>query len=181
VDNSMPSNLFVEFYEDALEIPFKSEQEGRPVYEQRVFVRIMVPGDATSIIETPATEQHKDEFRRKYEQFLKGQKDVIEGTPLVMWPVVNKSQIKECEFFEVRSVEQLADLSDSSCKRMGMGYMELRSKAKAWLLAAKDSALVTRQAADVERLTNEIEALKEQIVQLAAPKRGRPAKEAEEA
>lgn len=181
MDNSMPSNLFVEFYEDALEIPFKSEQEGRPVYEQRVFVRIMVPGDATSIIETPATEQHKQDFPRQFDRFQKGQKDVIEGTPLTMWPVVNKSQIKECEFFEVRSVEQLADLSDSSCKRMGMGYMELRSKAKAWLLAAKDSSLVTRQAAENDRLQGEIEALKQQIAQLAQPKRGRPAKEEQEA
>ncbi len=180
MDNS-PANLFVEFYEDALEIPFKSEQEGRPVYEQRVFVRIMVPGDATSIIETPATEQHKQEYRRQFERFEKGMKDVIDGTPLSMWPVVNKSQVKECEFFEIRSVEQLAELSDSTCKRMGMGYMELRSKAKAWLLAAKDSALVTRQAAENDRLQGEIEALKEQIAQMAQPKRGRPAKETEEA
>ncbi len=180
MDNS-PANLFVEFYEDALEIPFKSEQEGRPVYEQRVFVRIMVPGDATSIIETPATPQHKEEYRRQYERFEKGMKDVVDGTPLSMWPVVNKSQVKECEFFEIRSVEQLAELSDSTCKRMGMGYMELRSKAKAWLLAAKDSALVTRQAAENDRLQGEIEALKEQIAQMAQPKRGRPAKETEEA
>jgi hypothetical protein len=180
VDNST-ANLFVEFYEDALEIPFKSEQEGRPVYEQRIFVRIMVPGDATSIIETPATPQHKEEYRRQYERFEKGMKDVIDGTPLSMWPVVNKSQVKECEFFEIRSVEQLAELSDSTCKRMGMGYMELRSKAKAWLLAAKDSALVTRQAAENDRLQGEIEALKEQIAQMAQPKRGRPAKETEEA
>lgn len=180
MDNS-PANLFVEFYEDALEIPFKSEQEGRPVYEQRVYVRIMVPGDATSIIETPAKEQHKQEYRRQYERFEKGMKDVVDGTPLNMWPVVNKSQVKECEFFEIRSVEQLAELSDSTCKRMGMGYMELRSKAKAWILSAKDSALVTRQAAENDRLQGEIEALKEQIAQLAAPKRGRPAKETEEA
>ncbi len=180
MDNST-ANLFVEFYEDALEIPFKSEQEGRPVYEQRIFVRIMVPGDATSIIETPATPQHKEEYRRQYERFEKGMKDVVDGTPLSMWPVVNKSQVKECEFFEIRSVEQLAELSDSTCKRMGMGYMELRSKAKAWLLAAKDSALVTRQAAENDRLQGEIEALKEQIAQMAQPKRGRPAKETEEA
>ena len=105
----------------------------------------------------------------------------MDGTPLVMWPVVNKSQIKEAAFFEVRTVEQLAELSDANCRRMGMGYTELRSKAKAWLLAAKDSAVVTRQAAENDRLQGEIEALKEQIAALAAPKRGRPAKEAEEA
>lgn len=180
MDNS-PANLFVEFYEDAMEIPFKSEQEGRPVYEQREFVRILVPGDATSIIETPATPEHRQQYPRQYERFKKGLKDVVDGTPLAMWPPVNKSQIKEAAFFEVRTVEQLAELSDANCRQMGMGYIELRSKAKAWLLAAKDSAVVTRQAAENDRLQSEIEALKEQIAQLAAPKRGRPAKETEEA
>jgi hypothetical protein len=179
VDNSAPQNLFVEFYEDAMEIPFKSEQQGRPVYEQREFVRIIVPGDSTNIIETPVTEGHKEQFPRQYERFKKGQSDVIEGTPLAMWPVINKSQVKEAAFFEVRSVEQLAELSDSICKRMGMGYVELRTKARAWLLSAKDSAIVTKQAADNDRLTNEIEMLKAQIAELGAVKRGRPAKEPE--
>lgn len=180
MDNS-PANLFVEFYEDALEIPFKSEQEGRPVYEQREFVRIVVPGDATSIIETPATQEHREMYPRQYERFKKGIKEIVDGTPLAMWPVVNKSQVKECAFFEVRTVEELAELSDTNCKKMGMGYMELRSKAKAWLLAAKDASVVTRQAAENDRLQAEIEALKEQIKELAAPRRGRPAKEVEEA
>ena len=178
MDNSTP-NLYVEFYEDAMEIPFKSEQEGRPVYEQREFVRIIVPGDSTNIIETPVTEQHKDDFPRQYERFKKGQKDIVDGTPLAMWPVINKSQVKEAAFFEVRSVEQLAELSDSICKRMGMGYMELRTKARAWLLSAKDSAIVTKQAADNDRLTAEIEMLKAQIAEIGTIKRGRPAKEPE--
>lgn len=180
MDNSA-QNVFVEFYEDALEIPFKSEQEGRPVYEQREFVRIMVPGDSMNIIETPATNEHRAAYQRQYERFKKGQMDVIDGTPLVQWPVINKAQVKEAAYFEVHSVEQLAALSDSACSRMGMGYAELRTKARAWLAAAKDAAVVTRQAAENERLQAEIEALKEQIAQMAAPKRGRPAKEVEEA
>lgn len=175
------SNLYVEFYEDALEIPFKSEQAGRPVYEQREFIRIIVPGDSTNIIERLVNEQDRNDFPRQYDRFKKGQAAVIEGTPLTMWPVVNKSQVKECEYHEIRSVEQLAQASDSVCNRMGMGYMELRNKARAWLAAAKDASIVTQQAAENNRLQGEIEALKEQIAQLAAPKRGRPAKETEEA
>jgi hypothetical protein len=181
LDNSNSNALFVEFYEESLEIPFKSEQEGRPVYEQREFVRIMVPGDSMNVIETPATPEHKEQFSRQYERFKKGLKDVVDGSPLTQWPPVNKSQVKEMAYFEIHSVEQLAELSDSTCKKMGMGYMELRGKARAWLLAAKDGAIVTRQAVENERLQGEIEALKEQIAILAAPKRGRPAKEEAEA
>jgi cell division protein FtsB len=64
---------------------------------------------------------------------------------------------------------------------MGMGYMELRGKARAWLMSAKDSSVVTRQAAENDRLQAEIELLKTQIAELATPKRGRPAKEVAEA
>lgn len=175
------SSLYVEFFEESVEIPFKSEQAGRPVFEQRDFVRIMVPGDSTNIIECPATEEHKQQFPRQFERYKKGMKDVVEGMPLSQWPPVNKSQVKELNYFEVHTVEQLAELSDSTCKRLGMGQMELRGKARAWLLAAKDGAIVTRQAVENERLQGEIEALKQQIAELATPKRGRPAKETEEA
>ena len=175
------SNLYVEFYEDALEIRFKSEQAGRPVYEQREFIRIIVPGDSTNIIERLVNDQDRLDFPRQYDRFKKGQAAVIEGTPLTMWPVVNKSQVKECAYHEIQSVEQLAAASDSVCMRMGMGYTELRNKAKAWLSAAQDASIVTKMAADNDHLKGEIEALKQQIAQLAAPKRGRPAKETEEA
>ena len=175
------SNLYVEFYEDALEIPFKSQQEGRPVYEQREFIRIIVPGDQTNIIDRPCNDQDRQDFPRQYARFQKGQGAVIDGTPLTQWPPVNKSQVKECEYHDIRSVEQLAAASDSVCMRMGMGYTELRNKAKAWLAAAKDASIVTQMSALNDQMKGEIEALKQQIAQLAAPKRGRPAKETEEA
>lgn len=175
------SNLYVEFYEDAHEVRFKSEQAGRPVYEQREFIRILVPGDSTNIIERLSNEQDRQDFPRQYDRFKKGQTAVIDGTPLNMWPVVNKSQVKECEYHEIRSVEQLGQASDTVCNRMGMGYVELRNKARAWLAAAQDSAIVTKQAAENDHLRGEIEALKQQIAELATPKRGRPAKEPQEA
>jgi cell division protein FtsB len=58
---------------------------------------------------------------------------------------------------------------------MGMGFSELRSKAKAYLEAAAGTATQTAQAAENQRLHDEIEALKAQLQDIA-PRRGRPPK-----
>lgn len=182
MDNFTHSPLFVEFYDDAVEVTFKSEQEGRPVYENRTFVRIIVPGDATNIVETIATQEHIKEYPRQYERYKQGASKVTEGTPLDMWPPITKAQVKEARYFEIHTVEQLATISDSSMMRMGMGWRDLRTKAQAYLNAAKDGAVVAQQAAENKRLSDEIEALKAQIAALGdEPKRGRPRKETVEA
>ena len=46
------TRLAVNFYKKAVENPVKTEMEGRPIYEDRIFVRILVPGDNLSIIDT---------------------------------------------------------------------------------------------------------------------------------
>lgn len=186
MDNFTPSNLFVEFYDDAVEVTYRSEAEGRPVYENRTFVRIIVPGDATNIIETIATPQHIQDFPRQYERYKQGAAKVQEGTPLEMWPPINKAQVKEAKYFEIHTVEQLASISDGAMMKMGMGWRDLRNKAQAYLNAAKDGAVVAQQAAENKRLHEEIEALKAQIAALGlpadeAPRRGRPRKETAEA
>jgi len=67
-----------------------------------------------------------------------------------------------------------------SCQKMGMGFADLRNKAKAYLEAAAGTAAETAQAAENQRLRDEIEALKA-MVQEVEPKRGRPPKGGTEA
>ena len=62
--------------------------------------------------------------------------------------------------------------------KVGMGFAELRQKAQAYLKAAAGTAAETAQAAENQRLRDEIEALKA-MVQEVAPRRGRPRKEDE--
>ena len=67
------ARLAVNFYKKAVENVIKTEQEGRPIYEDRVFVRILVPGDAMSIIDTFAHEDHKKRFPMQWQHFLNKQ------------------------------------------------------------------------------------------------------------
>lgn len=177
-----PEGLFVEFYEDAHEDAYRSEQEGRPVYEQREFVRIIVPGDMNNIVERVASDEDKRRFPNEYARFKQGATKQLEGTLLTMWPPINKAQVKEAAYFEVHTVEQLAGLSDSAVLRMGMGWQEMRRKASAWLQAAADGAVVSKQAGEIEELQNTVKLLQEQLAQVnTARGPGRPRKEAVEA
>ncbi len=158
--------MFVEFYSDAIELKFQSEQEGRPVYQEVPFVKIMIPGDPNNIIERVASKEDQMKYPKAWARFQNSESQGQIGTPLEQWPQINRAQVKEAKYYEVHTVEAMAGLSDTHCMNMGMGFMELRTKAQAYLAAAKDSAAVTAQAAENETLKSMIADLQAQIKDL---------------
>lgn len=166
--------VFIQFYMDAVEIKAESEKQGRPIFRDMPHIRKMIPGDSTNVVERVAKDHDIKMYPREWEAFQRQQVTGVSGTPLEQWPQVTRAQVKEAKYFEVHTVEQMAELSDMSCQRMGMGFAELRTKAKAYLEAAKGTAAQTAQAAENQRLHDEIEALKAQLAEM--PRRGRPPK-----
>ena len=159
---------------DAVEIKAESEKQGRPIFKDLPHIRKMIPGDASNVVERVAKDHDIRMYPREWDIFQRQSATGVSGTPLEQWPQVTRAQVKEAKYFEVHTVEQMAELSDMSCQRMGMGFAELRNKAKAYLEAAKGTAAQTAQAAENQRLQDEIEALKAQMAEM--PKRGRPPK-----
>lgn len=171
-------NVMVTFYTDAVLLSHESESQGRPIYKDVPFVRKIVPGDQTNVIERVAEDEDQRRHPREWEKYKRETAtNTIEGTPLEQWPGMTKSQVKEAKYFEVHTLEQLAALSDSNCQKLGMGFRELREKAKAYLDAASGNAATMKQASENQRLHDEIEALKAQIAEVRKP--GRPKKELE--
>ena len=171
------SNLFVSFYTEAVEIKAESEKQGRPVYRDVPFIKVVVPGDVNNIIERKASKEDEQKFPKAWARYKAQEADVMEGTPLEQWPQMSRSLVKEAKFFEIHTVEQLAGLSDINVSKIGMGYLELRNKAKAYLAAAAGTAGETAQAAENQRLKDMIADLQKQMSELSKPKVGRPAKE----
>lgn len=179
------NGALVEFYTEAVQNNFKSAQEGRPIYEDHVFVRIQTPGDTRTTINRKATDQDKSRFPKSWAAFEQGLEEVTEGTPLAQWPAVSTSQVKELQHVHVRTVEQLAALSDASIQKMGPGYQRLRSDAQHWLETATNNAASTEAMRENETLreqnallTEQVEALKAQVeaMEKDKPRRGRPPK-----
>lgn len=170
-------SCFATFYTEAVQLGAESERAGRPIFKDVPFVRIVIPGDQNNIIDRKANDMDKERFPEAWARYQRGEATGHTGTPLEQWPAITRSQVKEAKYFEVHTVEQLASLADSHCQRLGMGFMELRTKAKAYLAAAEGNAHNEAQAAEMERLRQELADLKAQFGE-AKRGPGRPRREA---
>ena len=166
------SHLHVEFYTNDQK-PYKD----RPT----PFVRIIVPGDKTNIVDQPVREDHKERFPRQWLHFQmqSGDGPVI-GTLLQQWNTDDEEnfslhQMAELQILKFQTVEQVATASDSQLQRIGMGGAGLRERAKTYLTRKNQSA----NTSELEITRRELDELKQQMAMLMETKKlGRPRKEA---
>lgn len=170
--------LYVEFAMEAIQQPFKSEQAGRPIYEDVPHVHILFPGDTTKKVYRPvdmvgneAKPSDPQRWPQQWAAFQSQSTQVQIGTPLTEWPPVGKSIALNLKGMGVHTVEQLAEVSDIALT--WLGARELRDKAKAWLLASTDGAAVTKLQHENEDLRADLEMLKKQFADMAKPKKAK--------
>lgn len=189
------ARLAVKFYQREVRNDFQSEKEGRPIYDMRDYIRIEVPGDRNTIIDSPVNKGHQDRFPMQWARYQNDKRDIgaaeVQGTMLRDWSLLTAAQAAELKHFQYYTVEQVASASDEQIGRIGMsagmGAFALRDKAKAYLAHAKDSSFVQAQAEELRKRDEELAALRRQVEELArqveAPKevkRGRPVKQDEQ-
>lgn len=162
---AMDKKLLVNFYVRAVQNSFKSSQEGRPIFDEVEFVRIIIPGDTKTVIDTKVNAEYRHRFADLYERFKKGMAQAVSGTPLEVWPQMTVGQVAELKAMHITTVEQLADLSDVLAQKI-MGSHQLRQKAQAFLDAAAGDAANSKMAAELEKRDTEIAALKGQMEML---------------
>lgn len=178
-------NLFVQFNLEPHQNMSKTAAEGRPIFEEREYIMIMVPGDKDSIVHRPAMERDKERFFDRYDRWKRKVGDqTATGTPLKLVPWLSSPQVKELEYFNVYTLEQLASISDNHAQKF-MGIQALKQRAKDALQAAKDAAPLASIRAELEAKDNQLEAalqaIKEQGIRIellerelkAAPKLGK--------
>ena len=186
------SRLAVRFYQRECENEWMTNQEGRPIKYMADFVRIEVPGDMLSVIDTFVNDGHKKRFPMQWAQYLNDKSESgttdAQGTLLRDWSLLTASQASELKHYKFYTVEQIANASDQQIQAIGMlvgmAPMSFRDKARAYLANAKDNSTVMAQAEELRKRDQEIQDLKEQMQRLIAAterKAGRPRKEAVEA
>jgi hypothetical protein len=155
------ARLAVQFYKKSLKQDMASDEAGRPIFKEFDFVRIMIPGDNLTEIDTYAQESHKQRFPRQwahYQNQVANHEDII-GTPLDQWPQITRSQADELRGLKFHTVESIADCSDQQLQRIGMvagmSPYNFRLKAKAFLNLANDSADVAQREAELQALRQE--------------------------
>lgn len=138
------------FYMRAVQNNFLTEREGKPVFEDKEYVEIVVPGDRNSLVDRPVNANDKERWPQHYAAF-KAQQSVPEtGTPLTEWAGVTRSQAEELAIMNVKTVETLAALDDAGLARcVRMGGFKLREKAQRFLEAAAGAAPAEKLAAEL--------------------------------
>lgn len=159
--------LYFEIESDAVKDEAASEKAGRPIYVERVYLAWTKAGafNASKTREEVSPRNRCERFytdvweycggKEFYERWVKdnGIADQVDGTPLRAWPLVTKAQIRELEYLHVRSVEDLAALTDGAVLKLGGGYLPIVHKARKWLEEATTKGVVAEANA---KLTNEL-------------------------
>ena len=160
-DQNADSRLAVTFYKRSVKQEDESIAAGRPIFKEFDFVRICVPGDNLTEIDTYANNSHKQRFPRQwshYQNQVAGQEEII-GTPIEEWTLISRSQAEELKGIKFRTVEDVANCSDLQLQRIGMiagmSPHGFRDKAKQFLNLATETAEVAQKEAEMQALREE--------------------------
>lgn len=167
-DNPQPAKVIPVFFTEPVEMVFKSKQEGRPIFEDQEFVKILIPGDRNSSPVQPVTDEVKARWPTEYAAFTAKQDAPLEGTPLSAWPPIKRGQVEEFRFYNVLTVEHLAAVNDAQIQKMPMGTRDLQKAARVFLDAARNgTGPLMKLVAENTRLTDKTDAQDRTIAELA--------------
>lgn len=170
---------FVMFDTKPVEDAAKTKAEGQMRYRDQDYAIVTVPGDSksNSIEKIESFFRKKEEemkvgrvhpdwirkWRHDYDLYRKGQEIPLDGTPIKGWKLLSGAQQEDLIRLHIRTVEELANLSDDGMRNYGMGALELKRRAQAWL-----SQNQTHEAGALKlaELTRENDSLKDQVATL---------------
>lgn len=154
--------LFVQFFRKPVLMTGLSKEEGRAVYREVDYIRIMTPGDKLCVIERPVDEIDRRRFAARYEKWKAGAGDAIQGTPLSSLPNMTPSKVEEYKFFNIHTVEALAEAPDNVGQKF-FGFNEDKRRARAFLEVAKGNAPFEKMEQELEARDSKIAELQAQI------------------
>ena len=155
---------------------FKSDAEKRPIFEERIFIKKLVPGDSTLIVDRPMREQDMEDFPIEWARFEQKKEQKVAGTPIDAWSAVSETQKAEFKALNIFTIDQFANLPDVAGDKI-MGFNDLRSKARTFIMAAQDSQMMDKIRAEMDK---KLEAQEAELAELRAminKRAGRPKKE----
>ena len=164
--------LYVEFYLDNPLDKWASDQksydEGRKcaVLKHKTsvpYVKIMKPGDNTTLIVQQVRDDHKRRFPQQWLSFAVDNSLIeqqIQGWRIEEWPHLNADQVRDLKHMRFNTVEQIAAASDASVQGMGVMGTGLRIEAQKALRERVGETARAESAAKDQRIAELEEAQK---------------------
>ena len=178
-----------------------SKAQGRMVFVDQDYARITPPGSRDVHYEKLPRWFDKLELEFKsgrvmpewvsrwkhaYEQYKQGKELPLEGTPIKGWNMLSGAQQQNIIQCNVLTVESLATANAETLQRIGMGALQLKQRAEAWITQSKGLEPATIKMTALQRendvlkdtvanLTEKVEALSKMVE--SKGKRGKEAAE----
>ena len=191
VQYGLDDGLLVEFYIKPKLMEAMSQQRAMPLYQDRIFTRIVSPGNTKTtwdyetkgvIYKVDADHQvtgyDVDEmlpievcdplrFPKAWERFTKKGQKISEGWAIENWGAITRSFAESLKAMNIHTVEALAALSDANASGM-MGGLKFRNLAKAALDEQKLLSLASEEQERANRAEDANKQLKDQIAAMQA-------------
>jgi len=184
-EKNSDSRLNVRFESRPVQNQFQSDLQGRPIFEDRDFIIISIPGDGTLTSVHEVRDDHKARFPLHWAHYKNthGDDPKLVGTPISQWPLVTPAMAEELRALKFYTVESLATASDSQLQsfgmKVGLSGMTLRTRAQSYLKVAQDESIFHKQDEEMQKLREEnanikaetdakLAAMQEQMAQILA-------------
>ena len=182
-ESFMESNrgkMAVFFHAVQVQNNFLTAQEKRPIFQERIFLKKLVPGDNTLTIDRPMREQDMEDYPVEWARFEQKKEAKVAGTPIDVWSAISETQKAEFKALNIFTIDQFAQLADIVGNKI-MGFNDLREKARTFIAASQDSQMFDKIRAETDKKLQaqdvEMAELRAMIAELTAKKSGRPKKE----
>lgn len=163
VEYGSDRNMIAMFYTRAVHNKSKSQDAGRPVYEDQIFVRIHPPGERLNIVDRPINQNDKRRFPQQWQMFQENKEQVPDGTPIELLYPDHPSIAAMLRAHAVHTIELCAALSADAIENIGMGCQQHVNNAQKYLAAANKGVAATQLRAELEKRDQEINTLKHTI------------------
>lgn len=154
------TSMVVMFFIKPIRNPAKSQDNGRPYFDDKVFVRIHPPGERLNIVEREATDTDKRRFPMQWAQFKEQAPQTGEGTPIDFLFQDKPSIAAALKASGVHTVEQCAGLSAHAIESIGMGCQQWVNEATRYLEVANKGVKASQLKAALDEKDREIHSLK---------------------
>jgi hypothetical protein len=160
---------FVRFFIRPVRDDAKSLEAGRPIFTDKEYCEIIVPGNQTNRPIKRVDSIVKQRYAQQYAKWKAAgeAEDFIDGTHLTEVPWVTRSQVEELAYLRVRTLEQLAVVGDDVCTRVP-GLYDLKKKAIAMVEKSETDAPILKLQAQFDELKAAVEVKDQTIAELAS-------------
>jgi hypothetical protein len=192
----LDGELIVEFYIKPYAMEYLTESMGFPIFQDRIWVRIVAPGNSKTVWDTLAAgitydtaidpdsgEYHTtwevlgqcpngdvtdpNKYPNAWARFMRRGEKADDGWPIEEWGVVTRSYAESLKLLNIPTVEALAALSDTNAASI-MGGRKYRDLAKAALDERTRNKIVASEQAKASRAEEKVNLQDEKIKQLEA-------------